>query len=112
MYRRKIDEKNKLLELWVRRKCGSSKLECSRLIRIRDRYIWHGYYEVGTYHVGLWQIRPNPAPRVSPGEAGNSPRRWRTACPEKLREPDPFTLNPPVAHTQKRDHPSVSATVC
>jgi len=29
---------------------------------IRDRYIWHGYYEVGTYHVGLWQMRPNPAP--------------------------------------------------
>jgi uncharacterized membrane protein len=24
---------------------------------IKDRYIWHGYYEVGTYHVGLWQIR-------------------------------------------------------
>jgi uncharacterized membrane protein len=29
---------------------------------IRDRYIWHGYYEVGTYHVGLWQMRPNAAP--------------------------------------------------
>jgi uncharacterized membrane protein len=29
---------------------------------IKDRYVWHGYYEVGVYHVGLWQIRPNPAP--------------------------------------------------
>jgi uncharacterized membrane protein len=29
---------------------------------IKDRYAWHGYYEVGAYHVGLWQIRPNPAP--------------------------------------------------
>jgi len=29
VYRHKIDEKNKLLELWVRRKRGSSKLECS-----------------------------------------------------------------------------------
>jgi uncharacterized membrane protein len=23
---------------------------------IRDRYVWHGYYEVGDYHVGLWQL--------------------------------------------------------
>jgi uncharacterized membrane protein len=22
---------------------------------IKDRYVWHGYYEVGNYHVGLWQ---------------------------------------------------------
>jgi uncharacterized membrane protein len=29
---------------------------------IRDRYIWRGYYEAGTYHVGLWQVRPNPLP--------------------------------------------------
>ena len=29
VYRHKIDEKNKLLELWVRRKRGSRKLECS-----------------------------------------------------------------------------------
>jgi uncharacterized membrane protein len=27
---------------------------------IKDGYIWHGYYEVGTYHVGVWQIRPAP----------------------------------------------------
>jgi uncharacterized membrane protein len=27
---------------------------------IKDRYIWHGYYEVGAYHVGLWQIRKDP----------------------------------------------------
>ena len=29
MYRQKIDEKNKTLELWVRRKRGNRKLECS-----------------------------------------------------------------------------------
>ena len=29
MYQQKIDEKNKLLELWVRRKRGNRKLECS-----------------------------------------------------------------------------------
>jgi ribosomal protein L34E len=29
VYRNKIDEKNKLLELWVRRKRGNRKLECS-----------------------------------------------------------------------------------
>ena len=29
---------------------------------IGDRYMWRGYYEAGTYRVGLWQIRPNPAP--------------------------------------------------
>ena len=29
MYRQRIDEKNKLLELWVRRKRGNRKLECS-----------------------------------------------------------------------------------
>jgi transposase len=29
VYRHKIDEKNKVLELWVRRKRGSRKLECS-----------------------------------------------------------------------------------
>ena len=29
VYRQRIDEKNKLLELWVRRKCGNRKLECS-----------------------------------------------------------------------------------
>ena len=29
MYRQKIDEKNKILELWVRRKRGNRKLECS-----------------------------------------------------------------------------------
>jgi uncharacterized membrane protein len=22
---------------------------------IKDRYLWHGYYEVGNYHVGLWE---------------------------------------------------------
>ena len=22
---------------------------------IKDRYVWNGYYEVGTYHVGLWK---------------------------------------------------------
>ena len=30
MYRQKIDEKQKVLELWVRRKRGNRKLECSR----------------------------------------------------------------------------------
>ena len=25
---------------------------------IRNRYAWHGYYEVGDYHVGLWEQRP------------------------------------------------------
>ncbi len=30
MYRHEIDEKNKILELWVRRKRGNRKLECSR----------------------------------------------------------------------------------
>jgi hypothetical protein len=29
VYRQRIDEKNKLLELWVRRKRGNRKLECS-----------------------------------------------------------------------------------
>jgi transposase len=29
VYRQKINEKNKLLELWVRRKRGNRKLECS-----------------------------------------------------------------------------------
>jgi transposase len=29
VYRQKIDEKNKILELWVRRKRGNRKLECS-----------------------------------------------------------------------------------
>ena len=29
VYRHKIDEKNKILELWVRRKRGNGKLECS-----------------------------------------------------------------------------------
>ena len=29
MYRQKIDEKNKILELWVRRKRGNRRLECS-----------------------------------------------------------------------------------
>jgi len=29
---------------------------------ISDRYVWHGYYEAGTYHVGLWQMRPSPLP--------------------------------------------------
>jgi hypothetical protein len=28
---------------------------------IKDRYAWHGYYEVGNYHVGLWQRRPSPS---------------------------------------------------
>jgi uncharacterized membrane protein len=25
---------------------------------LRDRYQWRGYYEVGDYHVGLWEMRP------------------------------------------------------
>ena len=29
MYRQEIDEKNKTLDLWVRRKRGNRKLECS-----------------------------------------------------------------------------------
>jgi hypothetical protein len=29
VYHQVIDEKNKILELWVRRKRGNSKLECS-----------------------------------------------------------------------------------
>jgi hypothetical protein len=29
VYQQKIDEKNKILELWVRRKRGNRKLECS-----------------------------------------------------------------------------------
>ncbi|HUD99384.1 MAG TPA: hypothetical protein VMR62_07395 [Bryobacteraceae bacterium] len=29
VYRQSIDEKNKILELWVRRKRGNRKLECS-----------------------------------------------------------------------------------
>ena len=29
VYRQKIDEKNKILELWVRRKRGNRRLECS-----------------------------------------------------------------------------------
>ena len=28
---------------------------------IKDRYLWRGFYEVGNYHVGLWQIRLSPA---------------------------------------------------
>jgi uncharacterized membrane protein len=26
--------------------------------QIKDRYAWQGYYEVGVYHVGLWQLCP------------------------------------------------------
>ena len=25
---------------------------------IKDGYAWHGFYEVGNYHVGLWQVLP------------------------------------------------------
>jgi hypothetical protein len=25
---------------------------------IQSGYAWHGYYEAGDYHVGLWQRRP------------------------------------------------------
>jgi len=39
VYRQKIDEKNKILELWVRRKRGNRKLECSGCGRkIADAY--------------------------------------------------------------------------
>jgi hypothetical protein len=24
---------------------------------MRDRYVWHAYYEAGAYRVGLWQAR-------------------------------------------------------
>jgi len=27
---------------------------------IKDRYSWNGYYEAGTYHVGLWKLRGTP----------------------------------------------------
>ena len=41
VYRNKIDEKNKILELWVRRKCGNRKLECSGCGRkFTDVYDW------------------------------------------------------------------------
>ncbi len=41
MYRNKIDEKNKILELWVRRKRGNRKLECSGCGRkFTDVYDW------------------------------------------------------------------------
>jgi len=41
VYRNKIDEKNKILELWVRRKRGNRKLECSGCGRkFTDVYDW------------------------------------------------------------------------
>ena len=29
---------------------------------IRSRYVWHGYYELGDYRVGLWQFAPPALP--------------------------------------------------
>ncbi len=66
VYRQKIDEKNKILELWVRRKRGNRKLECSGCGRkfeqaydIRERAVrdlpWSAFRT--TVHIEVYRVK-------------------------------------------------------